>query len=419
MFDHSDETEATDVALFEQEDKIPLRPAYGHPQSVPTTWSVPTHLHLAPPEIILQHKVKRLHIHKIRRVIHGGDFRTSEQIIDTNTLLPAGTMVTVWRLAPDARDDKPPEPTIIHNNPLWIVLNKSAPLAVHPTARYLIHTVTGWLKNNHQKANPVHRLDRETSGVLVCAHTSPEAVALFIESHWKKAFAAEAMHTQKNDRFYSPQVDITVQSNNSIVHIDCFPKEHIASHRPIQKSYIAIVRGQTPASFYVDAPLLQQGSAGLVRLKMLVDYERGLPAMTHFTTLAYNAHRHQSVVLAEPFTGKQHQIRVHLAFKGFPLVGDKLYGMPEEWFDAMTRGILNETERTMIDHPRHALHAWQLSARIPALSQDVFQYTAAMPDDMRQLISEAVAFDKHKAYLEALMAAVNSGTTLNKSPTIP
>jgi len=79
-------------------------------------------------------------------------------------------------------------------------------------------------------------------------------------------------------------------------------------------------------------------------------------------------------------TGRTHQIRVHLAARGWPIVGDRVYGEPR-WASVMDR----EIAAALHDFPRHALHAWRVSFRHPATAERL-AIEAPIPDDMNALL---------------------------------
>ena len=147
----------------------------------------------------------------------------------------------------------------------------------------------------------VHRLDRDTSGLILLARSRDS-------------------HRFLNDLFAQHQVE---------------------------KTYHAIVYGSpTWESTIIDLPL--RGSVGR-RRRTAVDYERGKPARTHVKLL--ESFRAYSLVEAHPQTGRTHQIRAHLTAAGYPLAGDPLYGEERR----ATEKLISRT----------ALHAWQLSVRHP------------------------------------------------------
>jgi 23S rRNA pseudouridine955/2504/2580 synthase len=96
---------------------------------------------------------------------------------------------------------------------------------------------------------------------------------------------------------------------------------YIFQHKKIEKNYIAIVNGELPSDeFTIDAPLIK------IHDKVIVDYLHGKPAMTRFKILGGDKTNDASLIMATPITGRTHQIRVHLASIGCPILGDSRYG---------------------------------------------------------------------------------------------
>lgn len=301
-----------------------LQGAFGHPLAVSIRWVVPPDCHGKTAVELLAHKVRRLGVPRAESVVRAGDLRRGGVVLDATDVVAKGDVVELWRIAPDDPAVPFPQPTVIFERPGLIVVDKPGDLAVHPSARYLHHTLTGWLKG---RANPCHRLDRETSGVLVCASGAEER-------RWKTAF----------------------------------------QEGRVRKEYLAVVRGVLDEKLTIDAPLALQGERGLVRIRMVVD-AAGQSALTEVEPVRVRAAAGRTLVRCVPITGRQHQIRAHLAHAGFPIVGDKLYAMGDAWFDAFTR----RAPRAEPDHLRQALHC----ARV-ALDADVFE--AAPPADFDVLV---------------------------------
>ena len=242
-----------------------------------------------------------------------------------------------------------PEFTVIDESSDWIVVNKPAPLLVHPTNNRSEPTLLGGLDAllsfdlaNGARLGIINRLDRETSGVVVIAKTKTAA------------------------RMLSRAIE----------------------RRKVAKTYTAIVFGWPEwESLEIDQPIARQGERGktAVWVKQWV-HETGRPCQTrakvecrfrwkggHFTKLE-----------VEPHTGRMHQIRVHLAWAGFPIVGDKLYGAGEEhYLDFMERGWQPAMEAELI-LKRQALHA----RRMEFLEEEL-AWEAQLAEDLEQFLSTA------------------------------
>jgi 23S rRNA pseudouridine1911/1915/1917 synthase len=317
------------------------RGAYGDPRAVVMRWLVPPDQHGRTAIEVLAAKIRRLGVERAASVIERGDFRrqvgNDTLPVTAHDAMTRGTPVEVWRLAPDSPEAMTEAPVVVHEGDGLIVVDKPGDLAVHPSARYLHATLTGWLQRRQTPARPCHRLDRETSGVLVCA------TALEAERRWKGAFAAGR----------------------------------------VEKSYVAVVVGAWEHERRIDKPLALQGDRGLVRIRMVVD-DDGAPAVTDVEPLVVASDGRSTLVRCRPRTGRQHQLRAHLADAGHPIVGDKLYQMGDAWFDAFTRGQLETADRERLPSPRQLLHAESIR-----LDDEVF--TAPVPAPFLQAVAGASA----------------------------
>ena len=219
-----------------------------------------------------------------------------------------------------------------------LVVNKPAGLSIHPTANCLYKTLTHWLRTQFPstKINPCHRIDKETSGLVVCAKNRS------VEATLKKAFMTG----------------------------------------DVEKSYLAVVEGIIEQPLDITIPLALQQGRGLVAIRMIED-KHGKIARTKVKPLLHNTLLQRSLVLCHPKTGRQHQIRAHLSLLGHALLGDKLYGQSDEFFDRLTRGF--DDGLSMLAHTRHALHAARLRF---TLNGRRFVFRAPFPEDLNSLISD-------------------------------
>jgi 23S rRNA pseudouridine1911/1915/1917 synthase len=235
--------------------------------------------------------------------------------------------------------DVPEHLNELYRDDALLVLDKPAGLPIHPTARYHHNTLVKLLERLHGpgfQAHPAHRLDRETSGLLVCGRTTAASRALM------RAFQSGA----------------------------------------VKKEYIAIIEGDPPEVFEVDAPIAEGTAA--IRIAVRIDHHTGKPAQTRFAVEERFFHGGQPFarVRCFPRTGRQHQIRIHAREAGFPLVGDKIYGPDPGYFDRFSKRCLEPEAWVRLRLPRHALHAARLVLPHP-LSGQRLTFEAPLPQDLR------------------------------------
>ena len=134
--------------------------------------------------------------------------------------------------------------------------------------------------------------------------------------------------------------------------------------REIEKRYVALVHGKLEGTHIIEAPLLRKADeSAIVRMVVKVD-EKGKASKTEIKALKYDALKNQTLVEAKPYTGRQHQIRVHLQHLGFAIVGDPIYGQKEENIIKFLDKELSLEERiTLSGASRLMLHAKELEFR--------------------------------------------------------
>ena len=152
----------------------------------------------------------------------------------------------------------------------------------------------------------------------------------------------------------------------------------------MEKEYLLITHGLPQEDqFTVAAPL---GAAPTSRVRKAVGVApagEGRPARTDFTVLARGPEH--SLLSARPRTGRLHQIRVHARHAGYPVVGDKLYGLDEGLFLKLAAGeSYSEEDRARLLLERQCLHAWHLRFEHPG-THEPCELVAPLPADMRNL----------------------------------
>lgn len=241
------------------------------------------------------------------------------------TPLSTGATLTVHIRETESSPNIPPVDLplcIVYEDEDIIVVNKPAGMPVHPSLNNYRNSLANALMYYYQQQGKpfifrcTNRLDRDTSGLTVIA------------KHMVSSSILSAM---------------------------------TARHK-IRREYLAIVRGHvTPPSGTIDAPI---GRAGTPLIERRIDFEHGERAVTHYRVVKEkNGHSLVSLVLE---TGRTHQIRVHMKYLGFPLVGDYLYNPDMEYIQ------------------RQALHSHSLSFRHPITGDDL-KFEAELPEDMLRI----------------------------------
>ncbi len=225
---------------------------------------------------------------------------------------------------------------IIYQDEAIIVVNKPAGLVVHPAAGHYSGTLQNALLHFDQaldaipRAGIVHRLDKDTTGLMVVARN--------------------------------------LSAHKYLV-------DQIQQHEVVRQ-YQALVYGVMTGGGKVDQPI---GRHPRDRIKMAVR-ENGREAITHYRLLQrFREHSHLKVQLE---TGRTHQIRVHMSYLRHAIVGDPVYAGRHRNPAGATPDLLTFLQ----GFKRQALHAWKLSFVHPESAQDV-SFEAPLPDDMQQLIS--------------------------------
>lgn len=278
---------------------------------------------------------------RIKALIVEGQIVSGGRSLNPSMKVAVGQDYSITLLAPVALDavaqDIPLD--IVHEDADLIVVDKPAGLVVHPAAgnldgtlvNALLHHCDGQLSGIGGVARPgiVHRIDKDTSGLLVVA---------------KSDKAHEGLARQFKDH-------------------------------SIDRLYAAIVYGiPTPGSGTVDAWI---GRSDADRKKMAVHREgRGKHAVTHYRVM--ERLRSAAMVECRLETGRTHQVRVHMAHLGHPLIGDPVYGRDRKGFKSILETL---------GFKRQALHAKRLGFIHP-VTEEPLAFDSPLPADMQELLSE-------------------------------
>jgi 23S rRNA pseudouridine1911/1915/1917 synthase len=216
-----------------------------------------------------------------------------------------------------------------------VVVNKPAGMVVHPSLGHDAGTLVNALLahcpdlvgvGGERRPGIVHRLDKDTSGLIIAAKND--------RALWKL-----------QDQF---------------------------KDRTVQKVYLALVHGRlNPPEALIDAPI-GRDPRSRQRMAVVADVAEGpdaRPSQTRYRALRY--YDGYTLVECRPKTGRKHQIRVHLAYIGYPVAGDALYGRRKE----------------RLDLGRHFLHATQLTFRRPSDDEEI-TVSAELPPDLRAVLAD-------------------------------
>lgn len=311
--------------------EVPVPPGCD-PGSVVLTFPVPHELDGQRLDRFVHWRIPRLTRERAREIVRACAFLADGTRRAPEDRVRAGELVLLVRER-FVEPETPRELGVLYRDEAITVVDKPAGLPVHPSATYHRNTLTNLLRERFPEPAPhiCHRLDRETSGVVVCAVPGPDEVAL------KRQFA----------------------------------------ERRVEKEYLAIVRGRMAADEgSVELPL-RRAREGL-HLCMEA-HDEGLPARTEYRVVARRGDR--TLVRLRPVTGRQHQLRVHLAAIGHPIVGDKLYGPegPAAFEEHVETGLTDDL-RARLGHARQALHAFRCAFDHPRTGARMVLEAPLAPD---------------------------------------
>lgn len=275
---------------------------------------------------------------QIKDWIDSGNITLNGKLTKASTKVKSGDSISVTPVlrAEIAYDAEDIPLNIIHEDHAIIVINKPPGLVVHPGAGNASSTLLNALLHHCPqlktlpRAGILHRLDKNTSGLLVIAKTED---------------ALRSLNTQMKKR-------------------------------EISREYQAIVYGDLISGGTVDAPIdrhpIHRTRMGIV--------ETGKAAITHYRVM--ERYRNITRLKVKLETGRTHQIRVHMSHIRHPLIGDTLYGGRVQ----LSKGMSEELIQALRCFKRQALHAFALGFTHPESSEPV-NFSADLPDDLQKLIA--------------------------------
>lgn len=282
----------------------------------------------------LAEQILQLSRAKIQSMISAGEVRVNEKVVNKPAYkLESGDKVSalVAEIAEILPEEQDIALDVIYEDADVIVINKPAGLVVHPGAGNADFTLVNALLfrwpqiatvGEPERPGIVHRLDKDTSGVLIVAKTARGYTWLVKQFKTRKA----------------------------------------------KKSYLALVDGKPPTpTGRIETRI---GRDEKHRQRMAVTYgDQGRKADSEFFTVA--EYRDHTLLEVNPLSGRTHQIRVHLAFLGCPVVGDQIYGH----------------RKNSLDTDRFFLHASKLNIRLPENDEET-EFTAPLPADLQTILDQ-------------------------------
>ena len=294
-------------------------------------------------DVYLASRLKDLTRSKAQNLVKNGFVTVNNRLVKASYRLKRGDSVTL-SIPPDTATDLEPEPIaldILHEDSSLIVLNKPPGLVVHPAPGHPRGTLVHGLLQHFpdlsgvgglQRPGIIHRLDKDTSGLLVVA---------------------------KNDRVHR------------------FLAEQFKG-ATIKKTYVALVHGDTKDERgEINLPIARHPRR---RKEMTVLASGGRKALTYWRKEEAFSGKF-ALLSVSPRTGRTHQIRVHLSYIGHPIVGDPVYGYKKNWWKrhpTLKNNLFTQIKTQM-------LHAQRLGFVHPD-SEDFCEFQAPLPEDMDHLL---------------------------------
>ena len=274
---------------------------------------------------------------QLQKWIKAGHIRVDDKILKPKERLIGGEEVIIEVvLEPQTEFDAEAIPLdIVYEDDAIMVLNKPAGLVVHPAAGNWSGTLVNALLHYSPdlemlpRAGIVHRLDKDTTGLMVVAKT--------LEAHTALVAALQ--------------------------------------ERDVSREYLALVHGNVVAGSTIEANI---GRHPVDRKRQAVT-EGGKEAITHYRI--EERFTHHTLLRVSLETGRTHQIRVHLSHKHMPIVGDQVYGGRPRF----PAGASETVRQTVQQFPRQALHATRLGLKHPTTGE-FMQWEVPVPDDMAGLL---------------------------------
>ncbi len=292
---------------------------------------------------------------KVQKAIDLGYVTVNGEIVKSNYLVKPGDEIEIELEYPDKQDVVPENIPldIVFEDEYILIINKPAGMVVHPAYKNYSGTLVNAVMyyalqkndslsnlNGFERAGIVHRLDKDTSGLLVVAKY-------------------ESAHRKLSEQFF---------------------------HHTIKREYNAIVWGKLRKKKGEISNKLGRDKKDRKKVAVLKDDDAaGKLAVTNYEVL--EEHDFLSLIKLNLKTGRTHQIRVHLASIGHPVFGDETYGGREPHSVNLTAAKKAQIKNLLEMMPRQALHATMLGFKHPVTNEEMI-FESVLPDDMRKLLAK-------------------------------
>jgi 23S rRNA pseudouridine1911/1915/1917 synthase len=317
----------------------PVRPLGVHQDAILKIYRVPAECAGMRLDVFMRSQLRNTSRTRARAIIEQSAHAADGRALRANDRVKTDERIALWREPFEELDDI--ALPVVYEDEHLMAIDKPPLVTVHPTARYHRNTVIERLR----KARPgaflalIHRIDRETSGVLMLA---------------KHIEAERAFKRLLEER-------------------------SLGGGDAVKKSYVAVTHG-VPEVAFCELPV-ELDTENSLRVKMRIAAPgAGLEARTGIEIVATRAG--YGLCRLALHTGRQHQIRLHLAALGCPVVGDKLYGPDERMLARAADGELTEEDLLLLEHPRQLLHAERYDFTHPMTGHPL-SLVAPLPQDLR------------------------------------
>ncbi|MEO8876017.1 MAG: RluA family pseudouridine synthase [Polyangiaceae bacterium] len=332
-----------------------VRPADVDPEAIVSVFRVPPEAAGMRLDLFLQSQLRRTSRSRTQQIIALSAYDDTGKHLRGSDRVRSFAYILLWR-APWDETPVPQEIPILYEDDHILAVDKPAGLPVHPTARYHKNTLIKMIEAARPGAylHLAHRIDRETSGVLLLAKNHQ------CDRTLKKQF-------EERDEVEKTYVALTWGN-------------------PLNNPQLSVQNTTTGTGSFRHVQPLELDRASRFKVKMRVAKPESPNALHASTVFHVEDSREKdgklyARVSCNLETGRQHQIRVHLASLGTPIVGDKLYGPDETAFARGADGELTPEDEALLELPRHALHAMKMRLRHPITGESL-TIDAPLPSDL-------------------------------------